>query len=298
MSKIKSLQYLLLDTLNKRKNIRNKHLSINIAKTLRVNVNKNDYEISWVENFKQKKIFAPKEDFSFYIKNDIPIKKDNIENSLEKNNNNAKKIINQILNEKEILSKPLNFFRRHLIQISILLISFIPLIFFSTIENKIIVLSIIMILIFDVINKSFFINIYFLLISIIKPNEFVFFYCTFLLLFTIFEPGIKFKKIKILLIFTAIIINFYLLDIKINFSDFNIFLISLLMIFITINNFTRYNSNFNWLYCIPSFALGFMMNENIVASYITLLICCSLTYIFNYLDKTIFFKIKTSPILE
>ena len=47
MSKIKSLQYLLLDTLNKRKNKRNKSLSNNIAKTLRVNTDKDGYEVSW-----------------------------------------------------------------------------------------------------------------------------------------------------------------------------------------------------------------------------------------------------------
>ena len=64
MSKTKSLQYLLLDTLNKRKNKRNKSLSSNIAKTLRVNTNNDGYEVSWVENFKQKKIFIPKEDFT------------------------------------------------------------------------------------------------------------------------------------------------------------------------------------------------------------------------------------------
>ena len=91
MSKTKSLQYLLLDTLNKRKNKRNKSSSSNIAKTLRVNTNNDGYEVSWVENFKQEKIFIPKKDFSFYVRNDIVLENVKIENSLEKNNNNAKK---------------------------------------------------------------------------------------------------------------------------------------------------------------------------------------------------------------
>ena len=298
MSKTKSLQYLLLDTLNKRKNKRNKSSTSNIAKTLRVNANNDGYEVSWVENFKQKKIFIPKEDFSFYIRNDIILENIKIDNSLEKNNNNAKKIIDQILNEEEIVTKPLNFFKRHLIQIGILLITFIPLIFYSTVENKIIVLSIILILFFDLIKKSLFINIYFLLISAINPNEFIFFYSLFLLFFTIFEPGINYKKTKIILTIFAITLNFYLLNINIASFDSNIILISLLILFITINNFTRYNSNFNWLYCIPSFALSFSLNGDVIISYLSLLTCFFLSYVFNYLDRTFFFKIKTSPILE
>ena len=298
MSKTKSLQYLLLDTLNKRKNKRNKSSSSNIAKTLRVNTNNDGYEISWIENFKQKKIYIPKEDFSFYVRNDIILENVKIDNSLEKNNNNAKKIIDQILNEEEIVTKPLNFFKRHLLQIGILLITFIPLILYSTVENKIIVISIILILFFDLIKKSLFVNIYFLLISSINPNEFIFFYSLFLLFFTIFEPGINYKKIKVVLIIFTITLNFYLLNINMVSFDSNIILISLLIFLITINNFTRYNSNFNWLYCIPSFALGFLFNGDIVISYLSLLICFILSYIFNYLDKIFFFKIKTSPILE
>ena len=134
--------------------------------------------------------------------------------------------------------------------------------------------------------------------STINPNEFIFFYSLFLLFFTIFEPGINYKKTKIILTIFAITINFYLLNINIISFEINYNPISLLILLITINNFTRYNSNFNWLYCIPSFALGFLLNGDFIISYLSLLTCFFLSYVFNYLDRTFFFKIKTSPILE
>ena len=55
MSKIKSLQYLLLDTLNKRNLGKNKSNINNLAKSLRVNENNNFYEITWIEEFRKKK---------------------------------------------------------------------------------------------------------------------------------------------------------------------------------------------------------------------------------------------------
>ncbi len=55
MSKTRSLQYLLLDTLSKRNIGKNKMDINNLAKSLRVDENNTYYEITWIEKFKKKK---------------------------------------------------------------------------------------------------------------------------------------------------------------------------------------------------------------------------------------------------
>ena len=61
MSKIKSLQYLLLDALNKRKNT----VSTDIASSLKVKEERANYIILWKENLKQKEIKVEKNKFIF-----------------------------------------------------------------------------------------------------------------------------------------------------------------------------------------------------------------------------------------
>ena len=69
MSKIRSLQYLLLDALNKR----DSKISRNIASTLIVQENNLNYIVLWKENFEQKKIEVEKNQFVFYQRNTLKI---------------------------------------------------------------------------------------------------------------------------------------------------------------------------------------------------------------------------------
>ena len=63
MSKIKSLQYLLLDSLSKR----DKSLSKKLSKTLNVSENNNYYIINWQDDKKLKQLEIEKFKFSFEI---------------------------------------------------------------------------------------------------------------------------------------------------------------------------------------------------------------------------------------
>ena len=67
MSKIKSLQYLLLDSLNKR----DKKLSKNLSKTLKVSENNIYYIINWLDDGNVKQLEIEKFKFNFYQRNDI-----------------------------------------------------------------------------------------------------------------------------------------------------------------------------------------------------------------------------------
>ena len=56
MSKTKSLQYLLLDTLSKRKNI----VSVDFASSLKVEEDNDNYIVSWKEKINQNEIRVKK----------------------------------------------------------------------------------------------------------------------------------------------------------------------------------------------------------------------------------------------
>ena len=291
MSKVKSLQYLLLDTLKKRNETNNKNEINNLAKSLRVNENNNSYEISWIEKFKKKKLEVSKEQFSFYQRNDGNQKYRNQINSLEKNNKISNEIVDKILQQKEIKKKELNFLKKYLTQFFFLSVFFLPLVFFSNIQDKIIAFSIILIMFFDLIEKKKIISHSLLLaITFYKPGEFIFFYSIFLLFFTIFEPGIIFKKMKIIIIIFIIAYNLNHFDKTQYLINIHFFIIVLFIILITVNNFLIYNSNFNWIYCLPFFSLVFFINENLLISYTSLILCVITPYWFNYLDKKIFLK--------
>ena len=130
----------------------------------------------------------------------------------------------------------------------------------------------------------------FLIITLYKPNILILFYSSFLLFFTIFEPGIKFKKIKTILLKIIISLNLYFIENFVFLINIHLPIILVLILMLTINNFIKYNSNFNWIYCIPSFSLIFYSYQNILLSYIALLISSFIPYWFNLLDKRFFLK--------
>ena len=295
MSKIKSLQYLLLDTLSKRDKI----LYKKISKTLQVSENNNHYIISWHENMDLKELEVDKLKFSFYQRNDIENNNRDLTYSLKNNNQNANDIIDKILKSKKKISKSANFITRYISQIFIILIFFSLTISTTDISNKLIPIFLIIFFVFEVFDKKkiiFYISLS--VIVFLRPNEFIFFFSLFLIIFNLFEPIFYLKKTKIILLIMTILINFNFLNFSsINF-DTNFALLNFLIIFNLLFNFTRYNSNFNWIYCIPAFSFGFFYNGEIIQSYLWIILCFFIHFLFNYLDKIFFLKIKTSPILE
>ena len=291
MSKTKSLQYLLLDTLNKRNFGKNKVEVNSLAKSLRVSENNMFYEITWIEKFKKKKIEVSKDKFSFYVRNDILNNSKPSENALEKNNKSSSEIIDKILKQKVIKRNSQDFFKKYIFQVLCIILFFSPIIFVSSIENKIIGIGILLIMFLDIIEKKKIIShSLFLIITLYKPNILILFYSSFLLFFTIFEPGIKFKKIKTILLTIIISLNLYFIENFVFLINIHLPIILVLILMLTINNFIKYNSNFNWIYCIPSFSLIFYSYQNILLSYIALLISSFIPYWFNLLDKRFFLK--------
>ena len=101
MSKIKSLQYLLLDTLKKKNLSKEEHNRI--SKSLKIKLDKDNYLISWIDDKILKKASINVNKFVFYSRNDVQgIKSDNF---LEKNNNNAKEVIDKIVQGKYLQKK-------------------------------------------------------------------------------------------------------------------------------------------------------------------------------------------------
>jgi len=293
MSKIRSLQYLLLDVLNKR----DSKISKNIASTLIVQENNLNYIVLWKENFEQKKIEVEKNQFVFYQRNDIENSMLDLSKSLSFNNNNANLLIDKILKEEKKINKSLNFFKKYLVQILIILITITIAVSFSNLQYKLIPILIISSLIFDLIEKKkiFFYLILFM-ITLLKPDKFILFYSFFLILFNFFEPIYFLKKIKLFTLIISLYLNFYFLDLSLSNIYMHLIIVVLLTIIITLVNFTKYNSNHNWLYCLPAFSFGFLFNNEIIISYLWILNCFLLPMIFNYLDKKIFLKIKTLPL--
>ena len=99
MSKIKSLQYLLLDSLNKR----DKKLSKNLSKTLKVSENNIYYIINWLDDGNLKQLEIEKFKFNFYLRNDIEKNKKDLKDTLKTNNENAEYIVDKILKGKKKL---------------------------------------------------------------------------------------------------------------------------------------------------------------------------------------------------
>ena len=295
MSKIKSLQYLLLDSLSKR----DRGLSKKLSKTLCVSENNSYYIINWQDDRNLKKLEIEKFKFNFYQRNDLENNKKNLKNILKTNNENAEYIVDQILKNKKKINNPLNFKAKYLSHIFIIIISLSIAINFTDISNKFVPILLIFSFVFELLDKrkiSFYLSL--LMLSFFSPNEFIFFFSLFLVIFNLLEPIFFLKKTKIIMLLIIILINFNFLSFSsINF-DLNFILINILILLNLLFNFIRYNSNYNWIYCIPAFSYGFFYNEEIILSYFWIFICFFIHYLFNYLDKIFFLKINTSPILE
>ena len=295
MSKIKSLQYLLLDSLNKR----DKSLSKNLSKTLKVNENNSYYIINWLDDGNLKQLEIEKFKFNFYQRNDIENNKKDLKDTLKTNNENAEYIVDKILKGRKKINNSLNFIPKYISHIFIILISLSIAINFTNISNKFVPILLIFSFVFELLDKrkiTFYLSL--LLLSFFSPNEFIFFFSLFLILFNLLEPIFFLKKTKIIMLLIIILINFNFLSFSsINFY-INFLLINILILLNLLFNFIRYNSNFNWIYCIPTFSYGFFYNEELILSYLWIFICFLIHFLFNYLDKAFFLKIKTSPILE
>ena len=295
MSKIKSLQYLLLDSLSKR----DKSLSKKLSKTLNVSENNNYYIINWQDDKNLKQLEIEKFKFSFYQRNDIENNRKDFKNILKTNNENAEYIVDEILKSKKKINNSLNFIAKYITHIFIIIISLSVFINFTDISNKLVPILLIFSFVFELLDKrkiTFYLSL--LMLSFFSPNEFIFFFSLFLILFNSLEPIFFLKKTKIITLLIVISINFNFLSFSsINF-DVNFVLVNILILLNLLFNFIRYNSNYNWIYCIPAFSYGFFYNEEIILSYFWIFICFFIHYLFNYLDKIFFLKIKTSPILE
>ena len=259
----------------------------------------NYYLISWIDNNKKKEFKIEKNKFIFYQRNDLEDTKLDLSSSLEINNKNAELVIDEILKNNKNESKSLNFFFKYLTHLIIILGLFYLVIHTSNLENKIIPTIIIIFFIFDIIDKRQII--FYLMIgclSIFQPNKFIFFYCLFLILFNFFEPIYYFKKSKILLLMIIIIYNFNFLNFSMIDINAHFFIINALIFSNIIFNFVRYNSNYNWIYCVPAFTYAFLFHGEFVHSYLWIIFFFFLSFLFNYLDKVFFLKIKTSPMLE
>ena len=295
MSKIKSLQYLLLDSLSKR----DKSLSKKLSKTLNVSENNNYYIINWQDDKNLKQLEIEKFKFSFYQRNDIENNRKDLKNILKTNNENAEYIVDEILKSKKKINNSLNFIAKYITHIFIIIISLSVIINFTDISNKLVPILLIFSFVFELLDKrkiTFYLSL--LMLSFFSPNEFIFFFSLFLILFNSLEPIFFLKKTKIITLLIVISINFNFLSFSsINF-DVNFVLVNILILLNLLFNFIRYNSNYNWIYCIPAFGYGFFYNEEFILSYLWIFICFFIHYLFNYLDKIFFLKIKTSPILE
>ena len=295
MSKIKSLQYLLLDTLNKR----DKNLSKKLSNTIQVSESNENYLITWNEDSNLKKFEVAKSKFSFYQRNDITNNTKIIVNSLKTNNESAEYVVDEILKSKKLKNNSLNFVGKYICHIFIILISLTIILSETNISNKYIPILIIISFAFEVFDKRniiFYVALF--ILSYLSLNEFIFFYCLFLLFFNLFEPIFFFKKTKIILVIFLILINFDFVNFAQMELDYNFLFINILTFSCILVNFTKYNSNFNWLYCIPSFSYGFFYNGELFESYLWICFCLFIHILFNYLDKIFFLKINTSPMLE
>ena len=295
MSKIKSLQYLLLDSLSKR----DRGLSKKLSKTLSVSENNSYYIINWQDDRNLKKLEIEKFKFKFYQRNDLENNKKDLKNILKTNNENAEYIVDQILKSKKKINNSLNFIAKYISHIFIIIIFLSIAINFTNISNKFVPILLIFFFVFELLDKrkiTFYLSL--LMLSFFSPNEFIFFFSLFLVIFNLLEPIFFLKKTKIIMLLIIISINFNFLSFSsINF-DINFILINVFILLNLLFNFIRYNSNYNWIYCIPAFSYGFFYNEEIILSYFWIFICFFIHYLFNYLDKIFFLKIKTSPILE
>lgn len=300
MSKIKSLQYLLLDHLFKIKNKSNEIQVDKIAKSLIVEDGIENYIIKWNNNTEKHKIEVKKDNFNFYERNDIKnLKKD--EDFLKKNNLNAKNIISKFFLKVSNKKNKITLIKRYIIHIVYFLSMYLLIDLFVTKKLQYKEIILIVLLFLDLLRPKIRIafNCIILFISFLNPGDIYIFYSIFLLFFTIFDTNQFFKKIKIIILCLIIFYYFQILNYEITLEfSIHFFIICFLIIISSIFNFIKYNSNYSWIYCFPSFALAKLSSEEIIASYLIMLICILFIPVVNYLDNIFFFKTNNSRRFE
>ena len=267
MSKIKSLQYLLLDTLKKKNLSKEEHNRI--SKSLKIKLDKDNYLISWIDDKILKKASINVNKFVFYSRNDVQgIKSDNF---LEKNNNNAKEVIDKIVQGKYLQKKKIKIISKGLFSLVYFLITFFFTSYFAEIDIKISLMAIFSVMLSEIIIKNnLFTPVLILIISLIFPNELWFFTSVFYLIFYIFDNYTRFKYLNFILLVITIFINFkYFGQINIEYS-INLILVLIIYLIIMMNNFFRYNSNSLWIYVFPAFSFIFFFNNLIIECYVIL----------------------------
>lgn len=300
MSKVKSLQYLLLDTIFKKRNVENKKEIKKIANSLRVEEDSIYYTVKWKSDLSKNEIKVDKADFFFYSRNDISGKARS-ENYLEKNNASAEKVVSRLIDSKNTIVKKISINKRYFIHLFYFFITFVLLSFITDSQIKYESIFLILLLFFDLMKKQFkiFLHICLVSASIFFPSILYFYYAIFLFIFTIFEIDSFLKKTKISLLGLLIFYYFALLNYNLfDKLDLHLLAIVTLLGISTIINFTKYNSNYSWAYCFPAFALAHLSIGEILSSYVLIVICITSFCAINYLDNTFFFKTKTSRVLE
>lgn len=296
MSKVKSLQYLLLDTLFKKTNIENKNEIKKISNSLTVEEDSLYYTVKWKNEISKNEVKVDKTDFVFYSRNDTPGKSQS-ENFLDKNNANAEKLVGKLIDSKNIVVKKISIKKKHIFHLFYFFIIFVFFSFATDSQIKFESSFLILILFFDLLKKQFSIIFHICIISatIFLPSYLYFYYSIFLFIFTIFEPDRFLKKTKISLL--GLLIFYYFTILNYNFFnrlDFHLVVIIALVAISIMTSFTKYNSNYSWQYCFPAFALAHLSLGEILSSYIVVTICIISSYAVNYLDDSFFFKTKTS----
>lgn len=303
MSKIKSLHYLLLDEINKRKNNSNCQAIEEIQKKLNIKKNEDGFKLDWSLDNKNFNLSLKNDDFEFYTKNDLD--EPTIKKSLEYNNKNAEKTVNKILKLSSINEEKENFMQKKFISLNFYKFFFFFLVFAitATIKENTLLYPMLTIFLFIIGDSFKNINIFIFLTlclipSLILPNIFIFIFL--LLLFPlILIYNFKANNFLVKFLFSTIIIfNFYKIDFNtIIFNKFNliIFIISISAI---IKTFLKINSNmfayYGFAFLPLTFALNNLYYETVVYSILSLVFID----LINYLEKSDFFKINTSRKFE
>lgn len=300
MSKIKSLQYLLLDHLFKIKNKSNEVEVDKIAKSLVVEDEIANYIIKWKNNNKNFKIKIKKDNFNFYERNDIENLKKN-EDFLTKNNLSAQNIVFKYFLKDSVKKNKITLVKRYFVHLIYFLSIYLLIDLFLAKKFQYKEIILISLLFLDLLHPKFRIifNFSILFLSFLDPGNIYILYSLFLLFFTIFDTDQSFKKIKIFSLFLLVFYYFQFsnYELRLEFS-IHFFIICFLVIVSSIVNFIKYNSNYSWIYCFPSFAVSKLISEEFIASYLIIMICIFFIPVVNYLDNIFFFKTRTSRRFE
>lgn len=263
MSRIKSLRYLILDTLNK-KNVKSIDKK-KISQSLSVFEENNFYKLTWKEDLKLKELKLDKKDFEFYSRNDL--NQDLNKNSLKKNNDSAIKVVDQIIpgnyivkNTKNSLKKELTCFFYFFISYSAVFLSFQN-------NNQIQLFVVFIIFLSEIIFKNKNISlIFFLIISFFMPGKIIFFISLLYLILQLVEDLFNYKNLNTLILPLILYYNYQFIDFEIFKMNINLTFTLIVFLFVLINNFFRYNSRHSWLYILPTISLAVYDENNLIFS--------------------------------